>query len=151
MPLHEPDRSPPAKRRRVHVNSLDEEAATEHPTSKGLTRPISPPSSRRKSPAAAALSTPTWRFDGLPKKTTTSLPLATSVSPVQVQVLDHPQEERDGPNRTEFIASPFQLTRVEDMGPYQNVDTVGLKDLLGDPLIKECWNFNFLFDLDFVM
>jgi hypothetical protein len=22
---------------------------------------------------------------------------------------------------------------------------------LGDPLIKECWNFNFLFDLDFVM
>jgi len=50
-----------------------------------------------------------------------------------------------------FVSSPIQLTRIDDLMPSQNVDTIGLKDILGDPLIKECWNFNFLFDLDFVM
>jgi tyrosyl-DNA phosphodiesterase-1 len=43
------------------------------------------------------------------------------------------------------------LTRIAGLAAHQNVDAVGLGDLLGDPLIKECWNFNFLFDLDFVM
>jgi tyrosyl-DNA phosphodiesterase-1 len=37
------------------------------------------------------------------------------------------------------------------MPPHQNVDAVSLKDILGHPMIKECWNFNYLFDLDFVM
>lgn len=50
-----------------------------------------------------------------------------------------------------FLPSPIQLTRVKDLAPGQNVDAVGLKDILGDPMIKECWNFNFLFDIDFVM
>lgn len=26
-----------------------------------------------------------------------------------------------------------------------------MKDLLGDPLISECWNFNYLHDLEFLM
>lgn len=32
-----------------------------------------------------------------------------------------------------------------------NKDTVTLNDLLGDPLISECWNFNYLHDIDFFM
>jgi len=28
---------------------------------------------------------------------------------------------------------------------------VGLRDILGDPMIRECWQFNYLFDVDFLM
>jgi tyrosyl-DNA phosphodiesterase-1 len=31
------------------------------------------------------------------------------------------------------------------------VDAVSLKDILGDPLIAECWEFNYLHNLDFLM
>lgn len=63
------------------------------------------------------------------------------------------QEKGDGAagSDREYVASPFQLTKIRDLAPHQNVDTVELKDVLGDPAIRECWNFNFLFDLDFVM
>lgn len=50
-----------------------------------------------------------------------------------------------------LISSPFQLNRIKDLPGCANVDTTSVDDLLGDPLIKECWQFNFLFDLDFVM
>jgi tyrosyl-DNA phosphodiesterase-1 len=49
------------------------------------------------------------------------------------------------------VQSPVQLTHIEDMAPHQNVDATAIRDILGDPMIKECWNFNFLFDIDFVM
>lgn len=26
-----------------------------------------------------------------------------------------------------------------------------LRDLLGDPMIRECWQFNYLFDVDYLM
>ncbi len=32
-----------------------------------------------------------------------------------------------------------------------NRDTVTLNDILGDPLIAECWEFNYLHDIDFLM
>lgn len=32
-----------------------------------------------------------------------------------------------------------------------NKDAVTLKDLLGDPLISECWEFNFLHNIPFLM
>ena len=32
-----------------------------------------------------------------------------------------------------------------------NADTIKLKDLLGDPMIRECWQFNYCFDVDFLM
>ncbi len=62
------------------------------------------------------------------------------------RVADHPRRQS-----TRCIPSPFQLTTIQDLPPASNVDTVSLKDLLGDPLIKECWHFNFLFDVDFLM
>lgn len=47
--------------------------------------------------------------------------------------------------------SPFELTKIKDLDEDSNVDTVTLHDLLGDPLISECWDFNYLHDIDFLM
>ncbi|KAM0251136.1 hypothetical protein ACHAQJ_008306 [Trichoderma viride] len=47
--------------------------------------------------------------------------------------------------------SPWQLTRIRDLPEEVNKDTVTLEDILGDPLIRECWQFNFLHDIPFVM
>ncbi|KAL0933152.1 tyrosyl-dna phosphodiesterase [Colletotrichum truncatum] len=55
-------------------------------------------------------------------------------------------------NRTgQRIKSPFQLTRIRDLPEAANQDTITLKDILGDPLIAECWEFNFLHDIHFLM
>ena len=50
-----------------------------------------------------------------------------------------------------IMKSPFQLTLIQDLPESSNVDAVSLKDILGDPLIAECWEFNYLHDLDFLM
>ena len=49
------------------------------------------------------------------------------------------------------IPSPIQLNRISELPPSSNVDTVSLRDILGDPLISECWLFNHLFDVDFIL
>ncbi|TGO58128.1 hypothetical protein BCON_0058g00100 [Botryotinia convoluta] len=49
------------------------------------------------------------------------------------------------------LKSPFQLTTIRDLPASSNVDAVSLKDVLGDPLISECWEFNYLHNLDFLM
>ncbi|KAJ5363701.1 uncharacterized protein N7496_009414 [Penicillium cataractarum] len=52
-----------------------------------------------------------------------------------------------------LISSPIQLTHIRDFPEQRgyNVDTVKLRDILGDPMIRECWQFNYLFDVDFLM
>lgn len=49
------------------------------------------------------------------------------------------------------VNSPWQLTWIRDLPDHQNQDAVTLKGLLGDPLISECWEFNFLHDIHFLM
>ncbi|KAL8823534.1 MAG: hypothetical protein Q9191_005767 [Dirinaria sp. TL-2023a] len=49
------------------------------------------------------------------------------------------------------VSSPIQLNRIPSLPAASNTDTLTLKDLLGDPLISECWLFNYLFDVDFIM
>jgi tyrosyl-DNA phosphodiesterase-1 len=49
------------------------------------------------------------------------------------------------------ISSPFHLTSIQDLPPSSNADTISLKDILGDPLISECWEFNYLHNVDFLM
>ncbi|KAK5075357.1 hypothetical protein LTS08_001576 [Lithohypha guttulata] len=49
------------------------------------------------------------------------------------------------------LPSPFQLTKVTGLLQEQNVDTVSLHDILGDPLIKQAWIFNFCFDVNWTM
>ncbi|KAL8789192.1 MAG: hypothetical protein Q9213_001299 [Squamulea squamosa] len=55
------------------------------------------------------------------------------------------------PINPRLIPSPIQLSTVNGLANSTNVDTVSLRDILGDPLIKECWLFNYLIDVDFVM
>lgn len=43
------------------------------------------------------------------------------------------------------------MTKIRDYPEHFNQDTVTLQDLLGDPLISECWEFNYLHDIDFLM
>jgi tyrosyl-DNA phosphodiesterase-1 len=50
-----------------------------------------------------------------------------------------------------ILNSPIQLTHIRDLPTANNVDTVRLCDILGDPMIRECWQFNYLIDVDFVM
>lgn len=50
-----------------------------------------------------------------------------------------------------MIPSPIQLNHVDGLPTKSNVDTLRLSDILGDPLVKECWLLNYLFDIDFVM
>ncbi|KAK9596365.1 hypothetical protein V6Z92_002841 [Aspergillus fumigatus] len=63
------------------------------------------------------------------------------------------QSTESSGHRPQLIPSPIQLSHIQDLSAASgnNVDTVRLKDILGDPLIRECWQFNFLFDVDFLM
>lgn len=62
------------------------------------------------------------------------------------------QETKPCPN-PETIRSPISLTHIRDFSgsSVNNVETVQLRDLLGDPMIRECWQFNYLFDVDYLM
>ncbi|KAI0099018.1 tyrosyl-DNA phosphodiesterase [Nemania sp. FL0031] len=49
------------------------------------------------------------------------------------------------------IASPFRLTSIRDLSGDENNGAISLNDLIGDPLIAELWDFNYLHDIDFLM
>ena len=55
------------------------------------------------------------------------------------------------PQPENLFKSPVQLNFIEELPASSNVDCISLGSILGDPMIKECWLFNYLFDLDFVM
>ena len=68
--------------------------------------------------------------------------------PIQEQVREPAQES----SQTERpFKSPFQLTSIEAAPSATNIDSLSLRDLIGDPLIKECWEFNYLHDIDFLV
>ncbi|KAK3905554.1 putative tyrosyl-DNA phosphodiesterase [Staphylotrichum tortipilum] len=60
-----------------------------------------------------------------------------------------PTEQSSAPSRP--FKSPFHLTSIRDLPPDMNRDTVTLKDILDDPIIVECWEFNYLHDIAFLM
>jgi len=96
-----------------------------------LTHPISPPRKKRRrlseppSPSEEGATARPTRVQASPINTHTHAPL--------------------------IVPSPFQLTKIRDLPLELNRDTVTLRDLLGDPLISECWQFNYLHDVDFLM
>lgn len=53
--------------------------------------------------------------------------------------------------KPKVVPSPIRLNFIEELPAISNVNTVSLGSVLGDPMIKECWLFNYLFDMDFVM
>ena len=60
-------------------------------------------------------------------------------------------KEATKPTSRTVFPSPVQLNFVEQLPAPSNVDCVSLGSILGDPMIRECWLFNYLFDMDFVM
>lgn len=81
-------------------------------------------------------------------------PISPPLLKRKVQPYDETSEVCDSQPRKKRLAvlpSPVQLTKITDLPATHNVDTVTLDDVLGDSLITECWNFNFLFNVDFFM
>ncbi|PSN69293.1 phospholipase D/nuclease [Corynespora cassiicola Philippines] len=133
----EPD-SPPSKRQKLSnspsANSVTDQASgTKEPLLRGLDRPISPPIGRKRQTESRLYTKGTQ--DGIPELRK------------EISTEAYGDIKESGFNH---IPSPIQLTRIQDLAPVQNHDTVSLSEILGNPMIKECWNFNFLFDLDFV-
>jgi tyrosyl-DNA phosphodiesterase-1 len=139
MSSSDPEKSRASKRQKLDAEVLTDivsgitstSAADEDPTSRLLQRPISPPLPRRV-------------------RSTTPTPSACRARHA-ADIAPNTKEASYLNSKLPTVASPVQLTRIADLASAQNVDTVGLDDILGDPMIKECWNFNFLFDVDFVM
>ncbi|KAK2882453.1 hypothetical protein FQN49_000345 [Arthroderma sp. PD_2] len=63
------------------------------------------------------------------------------------------REPKPAVSTAKMVPSPIQLTHIRDIADSTgyNKDCVKLQDILGDPMIKECWQFNFLYDVDFIM
>lgn len=60
-------------------------------------------------------------------------------------------QEAAAKHQVRTLPSPFKLTRVRDLPAHANEDTVTIRDILGQVLLKEVWLFDFLFDVDWVM
>lgn len=83
-----------------------------------------------------------------PRPSPTSLTRPISPPMMRRSAVPRPQKEQS----CKVIPSPFRLTKIRDSpASNDNGGAVGLHDLLGDPLIKECWEFNFLHDIDYLM
>lgn len=79
-----------------------------------------------------------------------SPPRKKSRLPQPPNVASEPTAETGSP-ATQIIKSPFQLSWIRDAPTSANVDALTLRGLLGDPLISECWDFNYLHDIDFLL
>jgi tyrosyl-DNA phosphodiesterase-1 len=130
---------PPLKRRKLSIPSDEVETVHEQSIStngtslSSLTQRVSPP------PLRKAL------------KKTIDL-TANEKSPLVGQQEHVSKEERSAKNTDpSLIPSPIHLTKVEGLSAVNNVDTASLRDIVGDPLIRECWVFNYLFDVEFLL
>lgn len=117
----------PSKRTVSTVHNVETRSPA---TPASLTHPVSPPSKKRR----LAEVEPTGGL-GPPASSGKSLSPSTASTHAHVSTL----------------RSPFQLTKIRDLPPEMNEDTISLKDILGDPLIAECWEFNYLHDIEFLM
>ncbi|POS80668.1 tyrosyl-DNA phosphodiesterase [Diaporthe helianthi] len=125
---------PPPKRRRLSVEPVESDptGTPGSSTPRSLSHPVSPPRKRRSRQGAAQN-----EDDGEHAQTTPASPAKD----------DAPSTRKS----TQTFKSPFQLTWIRDLPAAANTDAVTLRDILGDPLIAECWEFNYLHDVDFLM
>ncbi|KAL2793532.1 tyrosyl-DNA phosphodiesterase I [Aspergillus keveii] len=85
-----------------------------------------------------------------PSRTRRSITTTTTASPHDPKTsITTPQNEI----KPKTLPSPIHLTHIRDFSASSgnNVDCIRLSEILGDPLIRECWQFNYLFDVDFLM
>ncbi|KAK4142415.1 tyrosyl-DNA phosphodiesterase I [Dichotomopilus funicola] len=117
-----------SSKRTVSAIHGDETRSPATPAS--LSHPVSPPLKKRRlaeGEPAVGLVPPASNGKSIPPSTASTPPLVST------------------------LRSPFQLTKIRDLPPEMNKDAISLKDILGDPLIAECWEFNYLHDIEFLM
>lgn len=148
------------KRRKLDLTSreseIEEIPQTNIPSSTSLgksnildtRRSISPPIPRRPRAARGLLQN---TEDTLHSTQGTSHLIKKTISPKQVSNVSPFPSLSSNETPVTLVPSPVQLISVEDLPNTLNIDTISLKDILGCPLIKECWVFNYCFDVDFVM
>jgi len=143
------DAEPPAKKQRLDVNHAEQIRAQRSAFLSTLSRTVSPPRSR-SSNAPKSISSDENKRQKRPEPVA-SLPQSESnradghTYPPDGVGLTAPNSPRRA------VRSPFQLTRVRGLPAKDNVETVSLHDILGDPLIKQAWIFNFCFDVNWTM
>lgn len=131
----------PSKRARLDDDVVASKAGRSSPLS--LTHRISPPPTKKTRPSV----TPSEEeIETASESASETESEAESQSESEIQ----PTPEGSG-SQPSIFRSPFQLTKIRDLPPASNQDTVTLTDLLGDPLISECWNFNYLHDIPFLL
>ncbi|ROW01121.1 hypothetical protein VSDG_02679 [Cytospora chrysosperma] len=118
---------PPAKRRRLSIedDGGNITGTSGRSTPRSLSHPVSPPRRRKLRPQAT--------------------PAETDESPGESM------SSRLTDTGEKTFKSPFQLTWIRDLPAKANTDAVTLSDILGDPLVAECWDFNYLHDIDFLL
>lgn len=128
--MEEPNLPPSKKARLSETPARERSDRRSPPVLASLHRSITPPSPVSRGKQGSA-----------------SLTTNTEHSP------ENEQQLRQDKKNSRIISSPFQLTHIRDLpdSSGNNVDAVRLRDILGDPLIRECWQFNYLFDVDFLM
>lgn len=77
--------------------------------------------------------------------------LTRNISPPLRRSVQPPSSPPPTTQEGKLLPSPFRLTTIRDLSAEANVGAVSLHDLLGDPLISECWEFNYLHDIDFLL
>ncbi|KAK6352316.1 hypothetical protein TWF730_009146 [Orbilia blumenaviensis] len=109
--------------------------------SSSLNRDISPPPLRRQSAAVSMVATVT--------SSTNSPAIVSSLAETANRTETQPLEISD--NADLIISSPFKLTHIRNLTINKNIDTITISDILGSPLIREIWSFNFMHDLEWMV
>ena len=123
-----------------------------------LDEPVSPPGSRIATPTPSAVQVAINASNEL-NETTKPSPVEENVSRSSTDRAPENESEDDPTARAntdhsqsiKMIPSPFKLTKIRDLPASDNVDTISLHDILGNPLIREAWVLNYCFDVDWMM
>lgn len=141
--------SPDRKRQRIDDHSL----RTSHPVASevrsrraaflaSLDRGVSPPAGRESPPPAA-----TAIENALLNKPKTDTPQKPPISPL----IGRLGIQSAATSKCGIVRSPFKLTHIRDLPTNANIDTISVRDILGDVMLKEVWLFDYLYDVDWVM
>lgn len=140
----------PFKRQRLNDTDPDEIRAKRSAFLSSLSRPVSPPNGNPKLQAPKHSDEVIIQDPKLPQEEQ-KLPENENTT---IKIDEHSSEAaprlRSGSSRT-IVPSPFKLARSRGPPVKDNADTVTLHDILGDPLIKQAWIFNFCFDVHWTM
>lgn len=150
--MDKPISPPPLRRRKVGspkqemTESLERERESD--TQLETNAQVTGVKNHKRSVVEYPKQTVTDKIESLQREGKIQMQLATNTKLTGVR--DHKQSMVES-SKQKVVKSPFQLTSIRDLPASSNLDTASLKDILGDPLISECWEFNYLHDLDFLM